>query len=156
MQSLKLMLSAGGLALAVLVTPALAAPSTREQKIEDANLKLVTVFYDSFFNKHELVKSTSVISQDYKQHNPNVADGKDAFVSFFVTYFKSHPNYRTKVAQTAAHGDLVWLHSHFTDGPDDRGQAVVDIYRVKAGKIVEHWDVIQNVPEKSANPHTMF
>lgn len=156
MQSIKLLLSAGGLALSVLAAPVFAASTARDHKVEEANRKLVIEFYHKFFNGHELVKSTSVISNDYKQHNPNVADGKDAFVSFFVTYFKDHPNYRTKVVQTAADGDLVWLHSHFTDGPDDRGQAVVDIYRVKAGKIVEHWDVIQNVPEKSANPHTMF
>ena len=53
-------------------------------------------------------------------------------------------------------GDLVWLHVHSTNGAGDRGRAIVDIFRVENGRIAEHWDVVQPVPEKSANGNTMF
>lgn len=58
--------------------------------------------------------------------------------------------------RSAADGDLVWLHVHSTNGEADRGRAVIDIFRVEDGKIVEHWDVIQGVPAESANDNTMF
>lgn len=60
------------------------------------------------------------------------------------------------IVRSAADGDLVWVHTHAINGAEDRGQAVVDIFRVEAGRIVEHWDVIQSVPAPSANTNTMF
>ncbi|SKW40691.1 Uncharacterised protein [Mycobacteroides abscessus subsp. massiliense] len=60
------------------------------------------------------------------------------------------------MVRSAVDGDLVYLHVHSTNDPQDRGQAVVDIFRVDGGKIVEHWDVIQDVPAESANGNTMF
>lgn len=63
---------------------------------------------------------------------------------------------KAEIVRSAADGDLVWLHVHATNGADDRGEAVIDIFRVKDGKIVEHWDVIQPVPKEAANKNTMF
>lgn len=83
-------------------------------------------------------------------------DGKGPFVSYFAGYFEENPDYRSEIVRSATDGDLVWLHVHSTNGEDDRGQAVVDIFRVEEGMIVEHWDVIQDVPEPSANTNTMF
>ena len=83
-------------------------------------------------------------------------DGKEPFVGFFTGYFKDNPNSRAKIVRSSTDGDLVWIHVHSTNGPEDRGQAVVDIFRVKEGKIVEHWDVIQDVPKEAANQNTMF
>lgn len=65
------------------------------------------------------------------------------------------PKAHVKIFRSAANDDLVWLHLHSMIA-DDRGRAIVDIFRVKDGKIVEHWDVIQAVPEESANQNTMF
>lgn len=122
---------------------------------EEANRQLVVHFYERFFNEHAL-DSADVIAEDYRQHNPDVADGKQPFISFFSEFFKENPQARARIVRSAANGDLVWLHVHSTDGPKDRGQAVVDIFRVAEGKIVEHWDVIQAVPEHSANKNGLF
>lgn len=133
----------------------IAAAEPRNLETEEANRQLVLKFYDRFFNKHE-IEAAEVVAEDYKQHNPEVPDGKKPFVTFFTGFFKENPESRAKIVRSATDGDLVYLHVHSTNGADDRGQAVVDIFRVKDGRIVEHWDVIQSVPESSANPNTMF
>lgn len=143
--------------LAVTISlPAFAQTAPRDLATEEANRKLVVEFYDRFFNKHEVAEAAAVVADDYKQHNPQVPDGKEPFVGFFTGYFKDNPNSRAKIVRSSTDGDLVWIHVHSTNGPEDRGQAVVDIFRVKEGKIVEHWDVIQDVPKEAANQNTMF
>ena len=136
--------------------PALAQTAQRDLAKEEANRRLVLEFYDQFFNRHEVDKAADAVADNYKQHNPNVPDGKAPLVSFFTGRFRDNPQSRNHVERSATDGDLVYLHVHATNGPDDRGRAIVDIFRVTDGKIVEHWDVIENVPEKSANPNTMF
>ena len=145
---------------AAILTAGLAAPGVaqepRDTAQEEANRKLVVDFYDKVFNQHMVEEGAAVLTEDYKQHNPHVPDGKEPFVSYFTQFFKDNPEARTKVVRSAADGDLVWLHNHSTQKPDDRGEAIVDIFRVKDGMITEHWDVIQAVPETSANENTMF
>lgn len=91
-----------------------------------------------------------MLAEDYIQHNPDVPDGKMPFVKYFADYFQDNPDYQSKIVRSATDGDLAWLHVHSTNGEEDSGEAVVDIFRV------EHWDVIQSVPEASANDNTMF
>ncbi|MDC7745608.1 MULTISPECIES: nuclear transport factor 2 family protein [Rhizobium] len=134
---------------------AFAESASRDLKVEEANRKLVVEFYDRFFNKHDL-EAASVVADDYRQHNPQVPDGKKPLISFFSGFFKGNAQSKAEIVRSAADGDLVWLHVHATNGADDRGQAIVDIFRVKDGKIVEHWDVIQAVPNEAANKNTMF
>lgn len=122
---------------------------------DSSNLDTVTTFYEDFFNGHDAA-AADVIAQDYIQHNPELPDGRAPFVDFFTDYFEQNPAYRSEIVRTAEDGDLVYLHVHSTNGPDDRGQAVVDIFRVVDGEITEHWDVIQDVPATSANSNTMF
>lgn len=136
--------------------PAPSPAVARDSAQEEANLALVLDFYDRFFNRHETTAAARVVAEDYIQHNPEVPDGKAPFVNFFTGFFKDNPHSRARIVRSAANGDLVWLHVHATNGSDDRGQAVIDIFRVKDGKIIEHWDVIQGVPEKSENTNTMF
>lgn len=123
---------------------------------ENEDLGMVVAFYDSFFNKHEVDEASAVIADDYKQHNPSVPDGKKPFVDYFRGFFKENPESKMRIVRCAITGDIVWLHVHATTNAKDKGVAVVDMFRVKDGKIVEHWDVIQNVPDKSANSNTMF
>jgi predicted SnoaL-like aldol condensation-catalyzing enzyme len=92
----------------------------------------------------------------YRQHNPGAADGPEAFIRYVKWFVQTYPDFRIESKRIIAEGDYVVLHSHVIRQPDDRGMAVVDIFRFENGKIVEHWDVVQEIPEKSANTNTMF
>ena len=92
----------------------------------------------------------------YIQHNPLAQSGRDAAIGFLEPFFAQHPDIRYSIKRIIADGNLVAVHSHARFAPDDRGIAVVDILRVEGCKVVEHWDVVQPVPDKSANPNGMF
>ena len=135
------------------------ADTTLERNIEqeNKNIELVTTFYDEFFNKHNTTIAEQYIAPSYKQHNPYVPDGLEPFVSYFANYFMQNTESRAVVHRVASHGDLVFLHVESrASNKEAQGEAVVDIFRVENGMIVEHWDVIQHIPEESANPNTMF
>lgn len=149
------LLKAAVLVSLLALTGGLACAQERDPAQEEANHQLVVSFYDRFFNGHDLT-AAEVIADDYKQHNPNVPDGKAPFLNYFTGRFADNPELRSRIVRTATSGDLVWLHVHSTNGSDDPGRAIVDIFRVKDSKIVEHWDVIQAVPTEAANDNTMF
>ncbi|ANF98129.1 ester cyclase [Paenibacillus bovis] len=130
------------------------AKATASQQTK--NKQLVLNMYKEVFNEHKLNKISSYIAKDYIQHNPLAADGRQAFADFFGAYIKQNPNLKADVKRIVAQGDLVMAHYHVTTGKQDKGMAVVDIFRIKNNKIVEHWDVGQTVPDKSANDNTMF
>ena len=155
--SARVLLAFATLLVLVACTPTDRAPEAggRDLTVEEANRDLVVDFYEKFFIEHDIA-SASVIADDYKQHNPGVPDGKAPFVDYFSGFFAENPESRGEVVRSATDGDLVFLHVRSTNGPQDRGEAVVDIFRVQDGKIVEHWDVIQAVPEDAANSNTMF
>ena len=92
----------------------------------------------------------------YRQHNPGAADGAESYVAFMKRLAQTYPDFRMETKRIIAEGDYVVLHSHLIRKPGDRGMAVVDIFRLENGKIVEHWDVVQEVPETSVNNNTMF
>jgi len=152
----RLAIAALALAPALTAVPVLAETAGRDVAREEANRKLVIEFYDTVFNKHEVEKGAAVIVDSYKQHNPMVPDGKKPFVDYFTGHFKENPQSKARIVRSAADGDLVYLHIHSTEKDGDRGRAIVDIFRVTDGKITEHWDVIQPVPETAANNNTMF
>ena len=123
-----------------------------------ANKKNAVDFYNQFFNQHDLSAAERYISPTtYIQHNPHVPNGRDAFVKTFEGIFKQNPQRQSTIKAAIAEGDLVALHVFSTTNLQDRGSAIVDIFRFDAsGKIVEHWDVIQPVPEKTASGNGMF
>jgi predicted SnoaL-like aldol condensation-catalyzing enzyme len=93
----------------------------------------------------------------YRQHNPLIEDGMEGVKKFVAWVTANHPDARCEIKRVFADGDYVILHSHWhglSDNP--RGEAVVDIFRLEGGKAVEHWDVIQPIPETSANANTIF
>lgn len=146
-------LLAGVLALPVL---ALAAPAAADAALE-ANKKLVVDFYNMIFLQHKTAEAFKLYSTPaYKQHNPYAADGAQPAIDFLAGRFKKFPEAKNVIKRVIAEGDLVALHVHSTMHAKDRGRAIVDIFRVKGGKVVEHWDVIQKIPAKARNDNTMF
>lgn len=118
---------------------------------------IVVAFYRMAFTDHRVQEAfDTYVGPTYTQHNPRVADGPEATIKFLSGRFASNPEATNKIIRVVAEGDLVFLHVHSTLNAKDRGNAIVDIFRVANGKIVEHWDVIQPVPESAANPNTMF
>ena len=157
--SLRAVFDGLSMALTGVVTTAHAEPPAahaRDLAQEERNRQIVVDFYTGVFERHEVAKSSELLVDSYIQHNPGVPDGKQAFVSYFTELFKKNPAARSRIVRSATSGDLVYLHVHSTANDKDLGRAIVDIFRVKDGKIVEHWDVIQAVPDKARNNNTMF
>ena len=92
----------------------------------------------------------------YTQHNPQAPDGFDAFIQFVEGFVQQFPQLSLDIKRAVAEGDLVVTHSLLKTSPEDRGTAVADNFRLEVGKVVEHWDVMQPVPESAANDHPMF
>jgi predicted SnoaL-like aldol condensation-catalyzing enzyme len=123
----------------------------------EANRALVAKYIETCFNLHEPVRAAEeCLHIDYVQHNPDVATGRDGYLSHFVPFMEANPNSRCTVQRMLGDGDLVAVHSHWQLDPDDLGAAVVDIYLVRDGRIREHWDVIQPDPETMAHDNGMF
>jgi predicted SnoaL-like aldol condensation-catalyzing enzyme len=120
------------------------------------NEKLVTKAFDQLIVKKDLSALDRYWGPEYHQHNPNIADGVAGAKAGLGGYFKQFPQLAVTPKRVIAEGDLVAVHSHYVNAPGERGQAIVDLFRVRGGKIVEHWDVIQDVPATSANDNTMF
>jgi len=110
---------------------------------------------ETHLNSLELPKERNLNHVYYRQHNPGAGDDPEPFIEIVKRTAQNFPDFRMDSKRIIAEGDLVVLHSHLILKPGDRGTAVVDIFRLENGKIVEHWDVVQEVPEKSAN-NTMF
>jgi len=122
----------------------------------EANKKAVQEFYDFVINKKDFASASKYMGDRYKQHNPLVADGPEglkAFIEFLKTNF---PEARSEIKRVLADGDYVILHVHSIRPPNMWGRAIIEIFRLENGKIDEHWDVIQEIPEESANPNGMF
>ena len=122
----------------------------------EGNRAVVREFYDLAFNRKKPREAAKHIGATYRQHNPTAPDGSEAFIEFVTVWTRQVPQLRVDLKRLIAEGDLVVVHSHFTMKPGDPGTAVMDIFRLEGGKIVEHWDVMQPVNEKPANSNTMF
>lgn len=143
---------------AVLMTVSLAAPSAGADGStqQEQNKRVVTEFYDKALNQKDFDAAASYFGPHYIQHNPTARDGIEGFKAFIQSLREKFPNSHSEIKRAYADGDYVILHVHAVREPGTRGLAIVDIFRLVNGKIVEHWDVRQDVPETAANSNGMF
>ena len=123
----------------------------------EENRQTVRAFYDLAFNQKEPEEAVArYVGSTYIQHNPMAGDGPQPFIEFVRAYTGQFPELRVDIKRVIAEGDLVVTHSLLKTSPEDRGTAAADIFRLEDGKVVEHWDVLQPVPESAENDHPMF
>ncbi|NOW47183.1 putative SnoaL-like aldol condensation-catalyzing enzyme [Novosphingobium sp. SG751A] len=146
------------LAALLLLSSAPASPPSGKAPVCKLTPKqVVTRFMDEFYIKGEVRHAFETwVDPTYIQHNPYAASGRDAAIAFLEPFMKANPGHKAEIKRILADGNLVMVHTHSRMKPEERGSAVVDIFRVKGCKVMEHWDVLQPVPEKSANNNTMF
>jgi predicted SnoaL-like aldol condensation-catalyzing enzyme len=123
----------------------------------ERNKKSVVAFFTQAFNDKQPAEAVAkYVGKQYIQHNPDTPDGAAAFIEETKKFIAHSPGVSVEIKRVIAEGDFVVTHDLVKLAPDDRGLAGIDIFRLENGKIVEHWDARQPIPEKSANNNTMF
>ena len=131
--------------------------SARQEKlVEEANRRLVANMYERVLKPLDSSCVDEFFARDYVQHNPLAATGAQGLKDFLDWARARAPAAEHRVKRLFVDGDYVIAHVHVIINPGDLGNAVVDIFRIAQGRIAEHWDVAQEVPEKSANSNGMF
>ncbi|WP_422360928.1 ester cyclase [Reichenbachiella sp.] len=122
----------------------------------EQNKKNAVDFYRTAYEGNPAKAVELYVGDDYIQHNPDVANGTKGFIDYFERMQKEYPEKSIEFVRVIAEGDLVALHTHQT-WPGNDEYVTMDFFRFDdKGKIVEHWDAIQQIPETSANPNTMY
>jgi predicted SnoaL-like aldol condensation-catalyzing enzyme len=123
---------------------------------EQRNLDFVLEMYNQVLVPFDSSKVDRYISPDYVQHSSLAPPGRDALKQFLDMIRKQSPDARTQIKRAFVDGDHVICHVHVMRFPGDPGLAVVDIFRVAGGLIVEHWDVLMEIPAKPVNTNSIF
>lgn len=143
-----------GLIALVLLFASQAQAAYTEQ--EQQNKRNVLAFYELGLNRKDFDAARHYLGERYIQHNPNAEDGVEGFRTFVGFLNSRYPDSHSEIKQVFVDGDVVILHVRNTRREPGVTRAIIDIFRLEQGKIVEHWDSIQTVPEKSANGNGMF
>jgi predicted SnoaL-like aldol condensation-catalyzing enzyme len=131
-------------------------PAYGADKQEEQNKKTVAEFYEKAINQKDFEAASKYMGPRYTQHNPMATDGPGGLKGYLQFLRAKYPDSHSEIKRVIADGDYVILHVHAVREPGTRGSAIVDIFKLENGKIVEHWDVIQEIPEKAANANGMF
>ena len=124
--------------------------------MSEPNRTLIADFADLFYTQRKPREAFErFVAHDYVQHNPLLGDGQESALAMLEPLFGG-TGARFDVKRIIVDGDLAVIHLHGQPDPASAGVAVVDIYRIAGGKIVEHWDVVQPIPSDGANPRSMF
>ena len=126
------------------------------EAIEERNKEIVIAFYNAAINDKDFEAASAYLGDKYIQHNPLAADGPEGLRAFLEFAKENMSTFKVEFKRVLADGDFVMVHAHAKANPDDRGSAVMDIFRLEDGKVVEHWDVMQPIPEAAMNDNTMF
>jgi predicted SnoaL-like aldol condensation-catalyzing enzyme len=140
-----------GLTLCLLSQP------VQAKKCKLSPKQVATRFMTTFYEEKKVREAFETwVDPGYIQHNPMAATGRDAAIGFLEPFFANNPAVHYAIKRIIADGNLVAVHAHGQFSPGDRGVAVIDILRVEGCKVMEHWDVVQAIPEKAANNNGMF
>jgi predicted SnoaL-like aldol condensation-catalyzing enzyme len=123
---------------------------------ESANERAVLAFYDAALNRKDVDGACVFLGENYTQHNPNSAGGVVGFRRFVETLKQTAPQSRSEIVRIFADGDFVIVHVHKVHEPGTPGAAIVDIFRLEDGRIVEHWDVMQAIPKRTVSGNSML
>ena len=133
--------------------------TTQEQSVLEQlarNKQLVLAFYHKIIGEKDYEGARQYMGTEYRQHAPYATDGHTGIAEWVRKFKVAFPQHRYEVKKVIAEGDLVVLHLHGMNGPSPHGESVIDIFRIENGKVVEHWDVIQPIPESADNANSMF
>ena len=137
----------------ILAVPSVQGAETAQEK---ANKQNVVEFYNKALNDKDFAAASKYLGARYTQHNPVAADGPEGLKGFIQFLRDKFPQSHSEIKRVFADGDYVIVHVHAIREPGTRGRAIIDIFKLENGKVVEHWDVAQDVPEKAANSNGMF
>jgi predicted SnoaL-like aldol condensation-catalyzing enzyme len=150
----------GKIALAVVfavVIPLLwAHPACAAESQQEMNKKIVQEFYELAINRKDFASASKYLGPQYIQHNQRAADGRDGLKNFIQYLRDKYPKAHSEIKRVFTDGNHVVLHVHAVREPGTRGIAVIDIFRLLNGKIVEHWDVHEDILDNPANSNGMF
>lgn len=125
--------------------------------MKSVNERVVADFYHLCFDqKQPKAAFDRFVAAALIQHNPGLADGAQSALASLEKRLRENPEIHFEIRHIIAEGNLVVVHALIKSDRLDRGRAVVDIFRVSQERIVEHWDIVQPMPELAANPHPMF
>ena len=144
------------LILGVSITFAAANAHADEPTQIEKNKATVVAFYNKALNDKDAEAAIALMGPTYTQHNAHIADGKEGFRQFIAAFKQKYPQSHSSIVHVFDDGDYVILHVHLVREPGTRGEAVMDIFRLDKGKLVEHWDVLQPIPENIPHSNTMF
>jgi predicted SnoaL-like aldol condensation-catalyzing enzyme len=138
--------------LAIMAAPAHAA----DNRLQETNKRTVLEFYEKAINQKDGDAAAKYLGPRYIQHNQGAADGIEGLRNFIAFLREKYPASHSEIKRIFVDNNYVILHVHAVRLPGTRGIAIVDIFRLESGKIVEHWDVHEEILEKAANANGMF